>query len=98
MGRQLGNNSINGVLNSSPLDVLLTAIVVLVDGFEPSNIIMRMGDEMNGDVGCIGRGWMMMVFLHHVFVGESDVGVEGKKEKKADEILFHKEIFIKDMK
>ena len=40
---------------------------------------------------------MMMMFFHHFVVCKSDVGMEGKKEEKADEILFHKEIFIKDM-
>lgn len=54
VGRKLGDNSVDGVLDSGPLDVLPAAVVVFVDGFEPSDIVMRVGDEMDGDVGV---GW-----------------------------------------
>ena len=97
MGRKLGNNSINGVLDAGPLNICFAAIVVLINCFQPSNIIMRMWNEMNSDIGIVGRGGMMVVFLHHFLVSEPDVGVEGKEQEKANEKLFHKEIFIKDM-
>jgi hypothetical protein len=49
---QLLNNSINGILHTGQLRRHVTTIIVVIDSLEPSNIIMGVWDEVDGDAGC----------------------------------------------
>ena len=68
------NNGIDGVLNTCKLSSHVSSIEVVIDSFEPSDIIMGVGDEMNGEVGSIDWIFLVMMFFHHFLVCKSEVG------------------------
>ena len=73
---ELGDNGVDGELDSSPLDILPTSVVVVINSFEPSDIIVGVGDEMDSKIVGIG-GRLIMMFPHHLTISESDVFLNG---------------------
>jgi hypothetical protein len=69
---QLGNHSVDGVLYSSKLRPHVSSIEVVVDSFEPSDIVMRVGDKMDGECRAIGGVGFMVMLFHHLFIVESE--------------------------
>ncbi len=68
---KLTDDSVNGVLHSCKLGAHVASVVIVINRLEPSNIIMRMRDDMDSDFRPIWIRNLLMVFTHHVFVVET---------------------------
>lgn len=80
------NNGVDGVLDSCKLNSHISTIVVVVDSFKPADIVVRMGDEMDGEGRSILRIFFVMMLLHHFLVvisqGSEACGNQATDDKK----------------
>lgn len=68
--RQFADNCVDGVLHSCELRPHVAAVEIVVDSFEPSDIVVGVGNEVNGEGG-IGRVDFVVVLFQHLFVVET---------------------------
>jgi hypothetical protein len=52
---QLAYHSINSILDSCELSAHIASVKIIIDGLEPSYIIMGMGDKVDGEFRSIFR-------------------------------------------
>jgi hypothetical protein len=69
---EFGDHGVDGVLHPGELGAHVGSVVIVVDCFEPSYIIMRMGDEVDGQVGAILGVCLVVMLLHHLLVSKSE--------------------------
>lgn len=62
------DDGVDSILNSCELSSHISTIVVVVYSFEPADVVMGMGDEMDGESRPIFGIFFMMVLLHHFLV------------------------------
>jgi hypothetical protein len=62
------DDGVDGVLDSSELGSHVSSVEVVVDCLEPSDIIMGVGDEMNGKGRSVFGVFLVVMFLHHFLV------------------------------
>jgi hypothetical protein len=72
VGCEFGDDCVDGVLYRGKLDGLIGSVVVIINSLKPSDIIMRVCDDMHGEVVSIGT-LLGVVFPHHRAIGKSDV-------------------------
>jgi len=73
---QLSDYGIDDVLDTSVLNVAPVTIEVLIDGLQPSDIVVRMGHHVNVDHVCLGFGaclksiinveWFSCLLVHSI--------------------------------
>ena len=68
---KLGDDGIDGILDSCELCPHVSTVVVVVDSFEPSYIIVWVWDEVDCETGPVFGIFFVVMFLHHVLVGIS---------------------------
>lgn len=67
---QFADNRVDGVLHSCELGPHVPAVEIVVDSLEPSDVVVGVGNEVHGERGIGGIGFMV-VLLEHFFVVET---------------------------
>lgn len=68
---KLGHHGVDGVLDSCELGSHVSPVEVVVDCFEPSDVVVGMGDEMDSNTWPVFGVLLIVVLLHHVLIGIS---------------------------
>ena len=71
---EFADDGVDGVLHSCELCPHVSAVEVVVDCLEPSDVVVGVGDEVDGE-GSIGGAGFMVVLFEHVLVVETEAAV-----------------------
>ena len=88
---QLTHYRIDSILHACKLSAHISSIEVVVDSLEPANIIMRVRNQMHGQIRSTGQVGFFVVLFHHLLVVEPDpakgkVGQKGQQEEKRSKL------------